>query len=126
MELQLLDHVRRLPAPDRETAFKVWPWRMWIRLARKENLDFVTVESRSHVGRAPADVVARRTGNPNHDDHAVARSDVDDGLRAGVALVGRPLDQVTVRDGKTTLSRRLFVVVPRVMQCLSLSLVMIR
>ena len=40
---QMLDHVPRLPAPDRETAFKVWSWRMWTGLARKENHDFVTV-----------------------------------------------------------------------------------
>ena len=40
---QMSDHVPRLPALDRETAFKVWPWHMWIAFARKENHDFVTV-----------------------------------------------------------------------------------
>ena len=58
---QMLDLVPRLPAPDRETAFKVWPWRMWIGLARKENPDFVTIcllrsmiplDSLSHVNVA--------------------------------------------------------------------------
>ena len=40
---QMLDHVPRLPAPDRETSFKVWPWHMCMGLARKENHDCVTV-----------------------------------------------------------------------------------
>ena len=78
---RLLDHV--LPAPDRETALKVWPWCMWIGLARTENPDFVTYclskVNQQGVRTMPrrlatettvvtfvrADVLARPKENPN-------------------------------------------------------------
>ena len=38
-----MSHAPRLPVLDRETAVKVWPWRMWIGVALTENLDRVRI-----------------------------------------------------------------------------------
>ena len=94
---------------------RLWPWRMWIGLARKENPDFVTV-CLSKKKKTKGSALCRGAWRRGRQSESPC-----------VTSVGRPLIVVTVRDGvvgKSTLSRRLFVVVPRVLQCLSL--VMIR
>ena len=43
---QLLDHMARLPAPDRETAFNVWPWRLCLGRRNRIRRLFVNEQTR--------------------------------------------------------------------------------